>query len=157
MRLSLGALALMVLGTGLTTMLIYTDVFVPMSRAVYSGAANLNWKALDEVSKFSSVVIFVGMALGFLVYYFAIWRRFKKENIRLPFLCGENVTVANSGHERHEIRSYDFYSVGGKIEHSQVVNYYFRGIINEQITTRVLTWAAWLIIIVLVGNTIAAM
>lgn len=157
MRISLGALALMVLGTGLVTMLIYTDVFVPMSQAVYHGDLGLNWKALNEVSKFSAVVIFVGIALGFLFYYFLIWRRFKRRNVRLPFLCGENVTAANSGHDSREIRSYDFYSVGGKIEHSQVTSFYFRGIINESVATRMMNWIAWLIIIVLIGKTIAAM
>ena len=157
MRISLGALALMVLGTGLVTMLIYSDVFVPMSQAVYHGDLGLNWKALSEVSKFSAVVIFAGMALGFLFYYFLIWRRFKRRNVRLPFLCGENVTAANSGHDSREIRSYDFYSVGGKIEHSQVASYYFRGIISEPVATRVMNWIAFLIIVVLIGKTIAAM
>ncbi len=157
MRFSLTALALMVLGTGLITMTIYTDVFVPMARSAFRNAVNLNWGALDEVSKFSAVVIFVGMALGFVVYYFWVWRRFHKNNVRLPFLCGENVTAADAGEGDDDIRSYDFRSVGGKIEHSQVRSYYFRGIINERVATICLNWCAFLIIVVLIGNTIAAM
>ncbi len=156
MRIALTFLAFLVLATGVTTMLIYTKVFVPMSLSAYRFASNPGWKrALDEAGQFSAVIIFAGMAIGFIVYYFAVWRRFKKENVRRPFLCGENVVIAECN-EDQDIRSYDFYSVGGKIEHSQVANYYFRGIINEQTATRGLCWIAWLIIIVLIGNTIAA-
>ena len=45
--------------------------------------------------------------------------------------------------------------MGGKIEHSHVTNYYFLGIINEKLVTGCLNWAAWLIILVLIGNTIS--
>ena len=48
-------------------------------------------------------------------------------------------------------RSYDFRTVGGKIEHSHFSNIYFHGIISEEKVTSVLVWAAWLIIVVLIG------
>ena len=72
----------------------------------------------------------------------------------MPFLCGENVT-AQQVEEDNDIRSYDFHSIGGRIEHSHVTSYYFRGIINEKLVTGCLNWSAWLIILVLIGNTLS--
>ena len=82
------------------------------------------------------------------------WHGFKREWVRKPFLCGENVSTEEVEADG-EVRSYDFHSVGGKIEHSHVTNYYFLGIINEKLVTGCLNWAAWLIILVLIGNTIS--
>ena len=73
--------------------------------------------------------------------------------MRKPFLGGENVS-SEEVEADSEVRSYDFHSVEGKIEHSHVTNYYFHGIINEKWVTGCLNWAAWLIIIVLIGNTV---
>ena len=92
---------------------------------------------------------------GLLIYYFVFWRRFRKENIRLPFLCGENIEISNVD-EDHDVRSYDFHSICGKVEHCVFSSYYFHGIINERLVTMCLNWAAWLIIIVLIGNSIMA-
>ncbi len=153
MRFSLGALALMVLGTGITTMWIFANIFVPMSEKVFALNPNLNWDALREATQFSAVVLFGAVALAGVLHYFCCWRRFKRDWVRLPFLCGENVTTQEVS-ASDDVRSYDFHSVGGKIEHSHVTSYYFRGIINEKLVTGCLNWGAWLIILVLIGNTL---
>lgn len=153
MRFSLGVMALMVLGTGITTMWIFTNIFVPMSQSIFNFNPSLNWEALREVSNFSALVIFGAVALGGLLHYFLFWRGFRRDWVRLPFLCGENVSSQEAkAHE--DVRSYDFHSVGGRIEHSHVASYYFRGIINEKLVTGCLNWGAWLIILVLIGNTL---
>ena len=149
MKLSLGLLALMVLGTGLTTMLILNKVFVPMAEAVF-GSRDL----LNQAATFPALIIFAAVAAGGVLHYFFCWRNFKKEWVRMPFLCGENVTFEEVQGD-NDIRSYDFHSLGGKIEHSHVTSYYFRGIINEKLVTACLNWGAWLIILVLIGNTLS--
>ena len=140
----------MVLATGVTTMLILNKVFVPMAVGVF-GKPGL----LSQAAAFPALIIFGAVAIAGVIHYFICWHGFKREWVRKPFLCGENVSTeeveANS-----EVRSYDFHSVGGKIEHSHVTNYYFLGIINEKLVTGILNWSAWLIIIVLIGNTIGS-
>lgn len=149
MKLSLGILALMVLGTGLTTMLILNKVFVPMAAAVF-GHGSL----LGQAATFPALIIFGAVAAGGIFHYFFCWRKFRKEWVRMPFLCGENVSFKEY-EEDDDVRSYDFHSVGGKIEHSHVTSYYFRGIVNEKLVTACLNWSAWLIILVLIGNTLS--
>ena len=149
MKFSLALLALMVLGTGLTTMLILNKVYVPMAEAVFGTG-----KLLNQAATFPALIIFGAVAAGGLLHYFFCWRNFKKEWVRMPFLCGENVTFEEVRGD-NDIRSYDFHSVGGKIEHSHVTNYYFRGVINEKLVTGCLNWSAWLIILVLIGNTLS--
>ena len=149
MKIALSLLALMVLATGVTTMLILNKVFVPMAEKVF-GIKGL----LSEAATFPALIIFGFIAVGGIIHYIICWHGFKKEWVRKPFLCGENVTTEEVKADS-EVRSYDFHSVGGKIEHSHVANYYFQGIINEKLVTGCLNWAAWLIIIVLIGNTIS--
>ena len=153
MRFSLGVMALMVLGTGITTMWVFTNVFVPMSQAIFNFNPALKWESLREASNFSALVIFAAVGLGGLLHYFFFWRPFRYDWVRLPFLCGENVT-SQEVNPQEDVRSYDFHSVGGKIEHSHVASYYFRGIINEKLVTGCLNWSAWLIILVMIGNTL---
>ena len=152
MRLSLGLLSLFVLITGGTTMLIFQYVFDPMARAVYSRYAQIDWTIFDEAgaSTVTSLVIYGAVALGLLVYYIFFWRRFDEKNIRLPYLCGENITM-NELKNVEGTRSYDFRSAGGRIEHSHFSNIYFHGIVSEDKVTSVLVWAGWLIIVVLIG------
>ena len=148
MKIALSLLALMVLGTGVTTMLILNKVFVPMAANVF-GSKGL----LSEAATFPALIIFGAVAAVGIVHYIVCWYGFKREWVRKPFLCGENVS-SEEVEADSEIRSYDFHSVGGKIEHSHVTNYYFHGIINEKLVTGCLNWSAWLIILVLIGNTI---
>ena len=155
MRIAMSLLAVMILGTGLTTMLIFGKVFVPMTHSVFDSVPNANWQALSEPGTFSAVVIFAAVGAGLLIYYFVFWRRFRKENIRLPFLCGENIEIDNVD-EDTDVRSYDFHSVCGKVEHCVFSSFYFHGIISEKLVTMCLNWAAWLIIVVLIGNSIMA-
>ena len=149
MKIALSLLAIMVLGTGVTTMLILNKVFVPMAEMVFDSKG-----LLIEAASFPAWIILAAVAIGGLVHYFIFWRGFKRDWVQKPFLCGENVSTEEFDADI-EVRSYDFHSVGGKIEHSHVTNYYFLGIINEKIATGCLNWSAWLIILVLIGNTIS--
>ncbi len=151
MKIALSLLALMVLATGVTTMLILTNVFTPMAEAVFGTKGML---AETENFKYGALIIFSAVAVFGILHYFICWRGFKREWVRKPFLCGENVSKEEVEADS-EVRSYDFHSVGGKIEHSHVTNYYFLGVINEKLVTGCLNWAAWLIILVLIGNTIS--
>ena len=152
MKIALSLLSLMVLATGVTTMLILTEVFTPMAVSEFKTGGLLSQTANFKTGAW---IIFGAVAIAGIIHYFICWHGFKREWVRKPFLCGENVSTeeveANS-----EVRSYDFHSVGGKIEHSHVTNYYFLGIINEKLVTGILNWSAWLIIIVLIGNTIGS-
>jgi len=150
MKFSLGLLALMVLATGVTTMLILSEVFVPMAETVFGSKGML---AETETFKYGALIIFGAVAIAGVLHYIICWRGFKREWVRKPFLCGENVSSEEVDADS-EVRSYDFHSVGGKIEHSHVTNYYFLGVINEKLVTGCLNWGAWLIILVLIGNTI---
>ncbi|MBQ7393290.1 MAG: NADH-quinone oxidoreductase subunit L [Lentisphaeria bacterium] len=156
MRVSLGFLALLVLVTGASTMFIFKYVFDPMARAVYHRYADINWCIFNEAgaSTVTSLIIYGGVVLGLIIYYWFFWRKFDEKNIRLPYLCGENITSSELKSVQGA-RSYDFRSVGGKIEHSHFSNIYFHGIISEGKVTSVLVWAAWLIIVVLIGVCLA--
>ena len=147
MKIALSLLAFMVLGTGVTTMCILNKVFVPMAENVF-GSKGL----LSEAANFPALIIFGFIAVAGIIHYFVCWKGFKADWVRKPFLCGENVSSEESAGS--EVRSYDFHSVEGKIEHSHVTSYYFHGIINEKWVTGCFNWAAWLIIIVLIGNTL---
>lgn len=148
MKIALGILAVMVLGTGLTTMLILNKVFVPMAESVFGSRELLN-----QAATFPALIIFGAVAAGGILHYFFCWRTFKNDWVRMPFLCGENVTFEEVRGD-NDIRSYDFHSIGGKIEHSHVTSYYFRDVVNEKLVTACLNWGAWLIILVLIGNTL---
>ena len=145
-----------VLVTGGTTMFIFKYVFDPMAREMYSRYARIDWTIFNEAgtSTVTSLVIYGAVALGLLVYYFFFWRKFDEKNIRLPYLCGENITI-NELKNVEGTRSYDFRSAGGRIEHSHFSNIYFHGIISEEKVTSVLVWIGWLIIVALIGICLA--
>ncbi len=151
MKFSLGIMAVMVLITGLLAMWIFTNVFIPMSETVFP--ISHGGQSLHDISRFSATGIFCAVLLGILLHYLIVWRRFKRKWVTLPFVCGENVTQEDI-EKNEELKSYDFHSVGGKIEHSHVSSYYFRGIIDEKRMSGFITFTAWLIILVLVGTTI---
>ncbi len=151
MRISLGLMAIMVLITGLLAMGIFIRVFIPMAEAVFP--ASHGGDDLREFGSFSAIGIYCAVLLGILLHYLVVWRRFKRKWVSLPFVCGENVSMEDI-EKNEEVKSYDFHSVGGKIEHSHVTSYYFRGIIDEQRVSGLLTFLAWLILLLLVGITI---
>ncbi len=152
MKASLGFLALLVLVTGGSTMLIFQHVFAPMAEKVYRHYTSVSWDIFNEagVTTGTSLLIYAGVGLGLLIYYWFFWRKFDEKNIRLPYLCGENITQEELKN-MEGTRSYDFRTVGGKIEHSRFSSIYFHGVINEGTVTGIINWAAWLIIIVLIG------
>ncbi len=151
MRFSLGLMAILVLITGFLAMWIFTTVFIPMSESVFPGMKGAG--ILRDVYSFSAAGIFIAVLLGIMLHYLFVWRRFKRKWVSLPYVCGENVSMEDI-EKNEEVKSYDFHSVGGKIEHSHVTSYYFRGIIDETRVSAVLSSVAWLIILVLFGITI---
>ncbi len=153
-RFALGFLAFLVLATGICTMVIFVKIFSPMARETFGGYANVDWRIFDEAKQlfYPSLVIFGMVGAALVIYYFAFWRRFKRSNVRLPYLCGENVDMVD---QESDIRSYDFHSLGDKVEHSVISSVYFRGVISEPKMTVCINWLAWLIIIVLLGLAIA--
>lgn len=155
-RLSLSIMALLVAGSGFCTMWIFVNFFSPMAREVFSTYTNINWETFEEAKQFyhPSLIIFGSMILALIVYYFVFWRRFRPSSVRLPFLCGENVEISQLD-EARDVRSYDFHSIYDRVEHTVIASMYFRDIISEEKSTRYLNWLAWLIIIALVGLSIA--
>ena len=157
MRVALAFLALLVLVTGGTTMFIFKMVFDPMAHEVYEryGTA-VDWTIFEQAgaSTATSLLIYGAVTLGLLVYYLFFWRRFDEKNIRLPYLCGENITM-NELKNVEGARSYDIRSAGGKIEHSHFSSIYFHGIVSEGKVTSVLVWGGWLIIVALIGICLA--
>lgn len=155
-RLALSIMAFLVIGTGLCTMWIFVNFLSPMARQVFSGYENVNWETFEEAKEFfyPALIIFGAVLIGLTVCYFAFWRRFRPSNVRLPFLCGENVEIDQLS-EAKDVRSYDFHSIYDRVEHTVISSMYLRGIVNEEKSTRCLNWLAWLIIIALVGLSIA--
>ncbi len=153
MRISLGFLALLVLASGFLTIKVAGAHFLNMAKDVYKNFDGVNWRTFNDISKLPAIIIFSFIIAALVLYYFFFWRRFKKESVSLPYLGGENINISQIDPDTG-IRSYDFHSVGGKVEHSVISGYYFAGIINEKVATACLNWAAYLIIIVLIGNTI---
>ena len=123
-----------------------------MARAVYSRYTDINWTIFNEAgaSTVTSLIIYGAVLMGLIIYFWFFWRKFDEKYIRMPYLCGENITATELKNTQGA-RSYDFRTVGGKIEHSQFSNIYFHDIISESKVTSILVWAGWLIIVVLIG------
>jgi ech hydrogenase subunit A len=156
-RLALSIMAFLVIGTGVCTMWIFVHFFSPMAKQVFSGHEGVNWQTFNEAKEFfyPAMLIFGAMLISMVIYYFTFWRRFRPSNVRLPFLCGENVDMDQLS-EAKDVRSYDFHSIYDRVEHTVISSMYLRGIISEEKSTRWLNWLAWLIIIALVGLSIAS-
>ncbi len=155
-RISLGFLAFLVLATGVCTMWIFLEVFSPMTREVFARNVPVAWENFDEIGEFfyPALIIYGSIAGALFLCYVFFWRRFKKESVRLPFLCGENVKI-NDVDMDEDVRSYDFHSIYDRVEHTSISSIYFRGSISEKQVTICVNWVAWLVIIVLLGYCIA--
>ena len=149
MRFSLGFLAALVLTTGAVIMLIYRRVFDPMARAVYA-PYDLDWKIFNQAgeSQLVSLVIYLAMVLG-AICYLIIKRNFRPAQVHLPYLCGENILASELVKEG--VHSYDFHSKEDQVVTARLSNIYFRNVIDEDRTTQLVRWCAWLIIFVLIG------
>ena len=150
MRLSLGFLALLVLVTGGLTIQIFNKVFDPMTRVVFKSRMDIDWGLFDQAGQSQNAALLIfGAILLALVIYVIYFLRFQPKNVRLPYLCGENIDMAEV--TGHSVRTYDFHSIKDEVERAHVSSIYFRGVIDEIFTTRVLRWTAWLTIIVMLG------
>ncbi len=153
-RWALTILSVLILITGGSTMWIFKSFFSPMADAVFHGR-DIDWRAFHDIGNFyyPAFLLYGVLALSLLLYYFVFWRRFNTKSVRRPYLCGENVSFEELK-KGGDIRSYDFHSLEDKTEHAVISSVYFRGIVNETIVSRCLSWIAWLIIIVMIGSTI---
>lgn len=161
-KFSLGYLAILVIVTGIFTMMIFRHVFTTMAAETFPG--------LDMVAKISSLYreqamfpayLVIGcMAISLVLTAIFVAFLVRKKNIRPPYLCGENaITIEeelNPEKNKSGLRSYDFYSVGGKVEHAVFSSYYFKNYIDENRVSRYMNWISWLSMIVLLGCVIAS-
>lgn len=154
MRLALTLLAVLIVVTGFVMMFIFNRIFTPMTKTVLSGD-NAQWSVISDASRFPAWLIFAFIIFGLLLYLAIGGHRLTSKNVHLPYLCGENV-------KREEletstgIKSYDFYSLCGNLEHARFSGYYFTSIIKEGTVTNWLNWISWLIIVVMIGLAIMA-
>ena len=162
MKFSLGYLAILVIVTGLLTMMIFRNVFTTMAAETFPGidmVAKIN-SLYHEQAEFPSYLVLGCLALGLLFSAIFIAILVKNKNIRPPYLCGENaITIEeelNPEKNKLGLRSYDFYSAGGKVEHAVFSSYYFQNYINENRVSKYLNWISWLSMIVLLGCVVAA-
>ncbi|MBE6404758.1 MAG: NADH-quinone oxidoreductase subunit L [Lentisphaerae bacterium] len=169
MKFSLGYLAILVIVTGLFTMMIFRNVFTTMAAETFLDPSQpgtdmdmLNKiNALNnEQAMFPAYLVLGCLALGLILSAIFIAILVKNRNIRPPYLCGENaITIEeelNPEKNKLGLRSYDFYSVGGKVEHAVFSSYYFKNYINENRVSKYLNWLSWLSMIVLIGCVVAA-
>jgi ech hydrogenase subunit A len=141
---SLVILAAVVVGGGLATMPIFQHVIAPMTadEMPRSAATEAEWAALDTVGSMHTWPFVVFLGLGLLVGL-VLFRRFREDKVRPPYLCGENVEGTGL--------SYSFRSVADKPETSWSMSYYMQGVFTE---SRLTFWAnliAAMIVLTLFG------
>lgn len=161
-KFSLGYLAILVIVTGLFTMMIFRHVFTTMAAETFPGK-DMIFKIASlyrEQANFPAFLVLGCMALGLVLTLIFVAFLGKKKHIRPPYLCGENaITVEeelNPEKNKLGLRSYDFYSIGGKVEHAVFSSYYFKNYIDENRVSRYLNWISWLSMIVLLGCVVAS-
>lgn len=157
MKISMSALAVLIIVTGIFTMSIFTNIFTKMSVEAFpqiAGAA----QSMAEQASFPGYLVLGCLVLGTAVSGLCAVFFMKKQDIRPPYLCGENaITIEeelNPELNPKGIRSYDFHSIGGKVEHAAFSGYYFNSFFNEELITKCMNWIAWLGLIVLIGCSI---
>ena len=159
MKFSLGYLAILVIVTGFLTMIIFKHVFTTMAQGTFSDMVKEVGSMYAEQATFPAYLVFgcIGLAVIFTAIFVVFLVR--KKNIRPPYLCGENaITIEeelNPEMNKRGLRSYDFYSIGGKVEHAEFSSYYFQNYINENRVSRYVNWISWLTMIVLIGCVVA--
>lgn len=159
-KIALLTLASGVLVTGFGSIWIFNRFFAPIAFDVFKdidGVPVQLWRVFDAVGSFPAITFFVVLVIVFAVYWLVVWRRFNENNVRLPYLCGENAecSVFNTSafNNSEGTRSYAFRSIGDKIEDSWCSTTYLKGYISEKKATVWLNLTAWLVIIILLGET----
>lgn len=155
MKLSLGTLAVLIIVTGVFTMMIFSDVFTGMAAEAFPNLSGA-MQSMEEQTSFPAWLVLGCLVLGGLVSLLCAIFYMKKSNVRPPYLCGENaITIEEELNPEKNPdgmkKSYDFYSIAGRVEHAAFSGYYFNSFFNEAQITRYMNWIAWLGVIVLVG------
>lgn len=162
MKFALGYLAILVVITGICTMTIFQHVFTTMAADAFPSTAMAEQvgRLYTEQAKFPAYLVLSGLFLGLLVSGIFVSCLLRKKDIRPPYLCGENaITIEeelNPEKNKLGLRSYDFYSIGGKVEHAVFSSYYFQKYINENRVSKYLNWISWLTMIVLLGCVVSS-
>ena len=160
MKFSLGMLAILIVITGICTMTIFRDIFTVMAADAFPNKSREICSLYEEQTRFPAYLVLCCLFLGLFVSLFFVTFVFKRKHIRPPYLCGENaITIEeelNPELNKAGLRSYDFYSIGGKVEHAVFSSYYFRDYINEKRISKYLNWCAWLAMLVLLGCVVSA-
>ena len=160
MKFSLGFLAIFVIITGIFTMTIFQHVFTTMAAEAFPNKIKEIGTLYSEQANFPAYLVLGCLLLGLVVSSLSIAVLFRKKNIRPPYLCGENaITIEeelNPEKNKLGLRSYDFYTISGKVEHAVFSSYYFSNYINENRVSKYLNWFSWLTMIVLLGCVVAS-
>jgi ech hydrogenase subunit A len=160
MKFALLTLATGVLVTGFGSIWIFNTFFAPIAKAVFADIDTIPlqlWQVFEATGSFPAITFSVVLLTVFVIYWLTVWRRFSENDVRLPYLCGENAesSVFNTSafNNSEGTRSYAFRSVGDKIEDSWCSTTYLKGYVSEQKATVWLNLTAWLVIIILLGET----
>jgi ech hydrogenase subunit A len=121
-------LLLMVVATvvaGAGSVEIFRVFIVPLAAAAYGGLFAAASPAMDILRQTGRQVVWPLLVLPglALVGAYVTYRRFKPANVRLPFLCGENVEDA--------IPHYTFRSIADQAETAWAASYYLRDVVTE--------------------------
>ena len=140
-----GSMLLLVAGVvacSVAALPLYHGFLTPMAVRLYPAATAQNLALMGAASSFIEWPLFLvfglvllGMCISLLV--------FRRSNLRLPFLCGEN--IAGSA------MSYDFRSLRDEKVTAYVTSYYLAPIFGEQSVTKWANPVALMVLIVLFG------
>lgn len=137
---TMGLMCLIVIGTGLAAVPVFNWVVVPITRLGFKDVALAagTWDQMQSVGAFLTWPFFVFIGLITLVCLMTL-KRVRPEQVRSPFLCGENIPGSEL--------SYEFRGPMDKIEAAWQPSFYFRNIFSEGKLTPWANLAAWAIII----------
>lgn len=153
-RFALAALAVGVLASGVFSIRMLGAFFAPIARDAYAGVAAIpaaGWRNLAEVCSFPATSFFIALGLAFVVYWLTTWTRFRREYVRLPYLCGENAEYSVFD-TTDEVPSYAFRGKEDKIDQAWSGTTYLRGVVSEHGSTIWLNALGWIIILMLLGE-----
>jgi len=123
MLATMGLMAVAVVAAGLGAVPIFNNLIVPQAHAIYASVSGASFASLKQAGNFTMMwPLFVFPAGAILLGIFSYFR-FRPEQVRLPFLCGENV--------ENTIPSYTFRSLGDQPETAWAMSYYLRDLFTE--------------------------
>lgn len=135
-------LAIVVVAAGAMSMPIYQHILVPQSIWAYAGLVAWDSPAMVQLQSIGQMAVwplFILPGAAVICAYFS-FRCFKGKDIRLPFLCGENLEGG--------IPAYTFRSIGDRGETAWASSYYLRDVCTEG---RVTLWSNLLAAMILLA------